>query len=244
MYIGNIMNMDQGYYDLSSFKQTSNNSLKLDNLPNDYFYSTEYEYMTLPEVQLLLTLSDSNISYSFSGLRKTTDLHQHQLTKALKRLQDRKYLSKNELGTYELTNSGSRYTKSLIRDLLNAKAVNIQDSIFSSQWKKLRTIPPLEKDIISSILEKRWFGNFRFLFKREIKNYVQLCWEDSDKNRVLLNIHTDGSIEVEYREIQSTSSSIGMVANWVSTELLNLNDVSVDVYEDDLTTHTDETTYN
>ena len=200
--------------------------------------------MTLPEVQLLLTLSDSNISYSFSGLRKTTELHQHQLAKALKRLQDRKYLSKNDLGTYELTFSGSRYTKSLIKDLLNAKAINRQDRIFTSQWKKLRTIPPLEQEIISSILEKRWFGNFRFLFKREIENHIQLCWEDSEKNRVQINIHSDGTIDIEYKETQSTSSSIGMVANWVSAELLNLNDVSVDVYEDDIVTHSDETTYN
>ncbi|MHA1198587.1 MAG: hypothetical protein ACTSQF_04465 [Candidatus Heimdallarchaeaceae archaeon] len=238
------MNMDQGYYDLSSFKQTRDNSLKLDNLPNDYFYSTEYEYMTLPEVQLLLTLSDSNISYSFSGLRKTTDLHQHQLTKALKRLQDRKYLSKNDLGTYELTYSGSRYTKSLIKDLLSAKALNIQNNDYNSQWKKIKTIPPLEQEIISSILEKRWFGNFRFLYKREIKSFIQLCWEDSENNQVRLFIHKDGSIDVEYRENQSTGSSIETVANWVSNELLNLDDVSIDVFEDEIVAHIDETTYN
>ncbi len=237
------MNMDQGYYDLSSFKQ-EDKSLKLDNLPDDYFYSLEYEYMTLPEVQLLLTLSDSNVAYSFSGLRKTTELHQHQLTKALKRLQDRKYLSKNDLGSYELTNSGSRYTKSLIRDLLNVKAIDIQNNNYSSKWKRLHTIPPLEQDIISSILEKRWFGNFRFIYKKQTKSYIQLCWEDLDKNRVHLNIHKDGIIDIEYQENHPSSSSINMVVNWVSGELIELDNVSLDVYEDKIITHTDEITYN
>jgi DNA-binding MarR family transcriptional regulator len=236
--------MDSGYYDLSKFQNTTDSGLKLDNLPNDYFYSTEYEYMTLPEVQLLLTLSDSNIIYSFSGLKKTTNLHQHQLTKALKRLQDREYLNKNNLGTYELTNSGSKYTKSLISDLLRAKALNRRRKKYTSQWKKIRTIPPLDQEIMSSILERRWFGNFRFLYRRQIENYVQLCWEDSEKNRVQVNIHQDGLIDVELREIQPTNSNVNTITNWVSGELKNIDDVSIDVYDDEITTHLGESTYN
>jgi hypothetical protein len=238
------MNIDQGYYDISSLDQTSTTGLKLDNLPNDYFYSTEYEYMTLPEVQLLLILSDSNITYSFSGLRKTTDLHQHQLTKALKRLQERKYLLKNDLGTYELTHSGSRYTKSLIGNLLNAKAVNIQEETYNSQWRKIRTFPPLERNIISSVLEQRWFGDFRFLYKKQLKNHIRLCWEDSERNSVFINIHDEGTIDIEFREIQSSNSGLNLILNWVSNELSNLDDVSIEVYEDDITTNIDKMTYN
>lgn len=236
--------MDQGYYDLTSFRQSSDNSLKLENLPNDYFYSTEYDYMTLPEVQLLLTLSDSNISYSFSGLRKTTDLHQHQLTKALKRLQDRKYLTKNDLGTYELTISGSKYTKTLIGNLMKAKALNRRVEDYNSQWKRIRTIPPLEQSIVSSLLEKRWFSGFRFLFKKQIENYIQLCWEDSDANRVRLNIYKEGYIDIEYKETQPTNSGIKVITNWVSNELLNLDDVSIDVHDEEIISNIDEMTYN
>lgn len=238
------MNMNQGYHNLSSFKENHENSLELDNLPNDYFYSTEYDYMTLPEVQLLLTLSDSNVSYSFSGLRKTTSLHQYQLTKALKRLQDRKFLLKNDMGTYELTNSGSRYTKSLIKNLTNNKAININSTEYNSQWKKIRTTPPLDQDIISSMLEKRWFGNFRFLYKKEMKNLIQLCWQDSENNQVCLFISKDGIIELEYRCSQPTSSNIMTVTNWISNELLNLNDVRIDIYDDEVINNINETTYN
>ena len=238
------MNMDQGYYDVSNFKNTEESGLKLDNLPNDYFYSTEYEYMTIPEVQLLLALSDSNISYSFSGLKKTTNLHQHQLAKALKRLQDRSYLSKNELGSYELTHSGSRYTKSLIGDLLNAKALNRRGQNYIVQHKKMRIIPPIDQEIISSSLERRWFGNFRFLYKRKIENYIQLCWEDLDGNRVYIKIHYDGSIDVEFRESSHSSSNINMITNWISGELVNIDNASIDVYDDEIATNIDDTTYN
>ena len=62
------MNLDHGYIDV----QYTNVPTLDDSLPNDYFYSTEYDYLTIHEVQLLLTLSDSQISYSFSGLRKRT----------------------------------------------------------------------------------------------------------------------------------------------------------------------------
>ena len=56
------MNMDHGYVDIPY-----NNILSLDDsIPNDYFYSIEYDYLTIHEVQLLLTLSDSQISYSSS----------------------------------------------------------------------------------------------------------------------------------------------------------------------------------
>lgn len=244
MYIDNNMKMNHGYYEISSFDKNSNFGLKLEDLPYDYFYSTEYDYMTLPEVQLLLILSDSNISYSFSGLRKTTELHQHQLTKALKRLQERKYLSKNNLGTYELTYSGSRYTKSLIKDLLSANAINIHNTKYNSQWRKIRIIPPLEQDIISAVLEQRWFGNFRFLYKKQLENYIQLCWEDSDKNRVHINIQKDGSIDLELREIQTSNAGINVISNWVSNELSNLDNINVEVYEDEIATNIDDMTYN
>lgn len=238
------MNMDKGYYDFSHFKITEESGLKLENLPNDYFYSTEYDYMTIPEVQLLLTLSDSNISYSFSGLKKTTNLHQHQLAKALKRLQDRSYLSKNKLGSYELTYSGSRYTKTLIKDLLNAKAINRKRQDYTAHYKKIRTIPPIDQEIISSSLERRWFGKFRFLYKRKIENYIQLCWEDSEDSRVQIIVNHDGVIDVEFREKQSSNSSLNMITNWISGELLSIDNVSIDVYDDEIITQIDETTYN
>lgn len=238
------MNIDQGYNSLSNLKQSKDSSLILDNLPSDYFYSTEYNYMTLPEVQLLLTLLDSNISYSFSGLRKTTELHQYQLTKALKRLQDRNFISKNDRGTYELTYAGSRYTTYLIKNLMNSKAINIDDIEYKSQWKRIKTIPPLEQEIIKSLFEKRWFDNFRFMYRKVLKSHILLCWEDSNKNQVHLLIHKDGTIDIEYRETEPSNSNIGSVTNWFRNELLDFDDVSIEVYDDEIDNSLDDITYN
>ena len=114
------MNVDHGYIDIPY----SNIPTLDDSLPNDYFYSNEYDYRTIHEVQLLLILSDSQISYSFSGLRKRTSLHQHKLTKAIKRLQDRNFLTKKENGSYELSDTGGSYTRKLLQDLVTKNAVN------------------------------------------------------------------------------------------------------------------------
>ena len=72
---------------------------QLEDVPRDYFYNLDYNYLTLQEVQLLLTLTDSQTAYSFSGLRKSTSLHQYQLTKAIKRLVDRDLVIKNKIRT-------------------------------------------------------------------------------------------------------------------------------------------------
>lgn len=238
------MNMDQGYQDFSNLKTGYNDNLELENLPKDYFYSTEYDYMTLPEVQLLLTLSDSNISYSFSGLRKTTLLHQHQLAKALKRLIDRGHISKRDNGTYETTNTGSKYTTELIKDLISNKAVNIQNNSFYSQWKKIHLIPPLESELLVSVFEKRWFGGFRFLFKRENKDGTELCWEDNDSNRVYLYIQKIGSIEFEYRATVPSYSKMEEATNWISNEILNLEEVNVEIEDYEIVDDFEKNTYN
>ncbi len=238
------MNMDHGYQDFSSLKTGYNDNLELDNLPKDYFYSIEYDYMTLPEVQLLLTLSDSHISYSFSGLRKTTLLHQHQLAKALKRLIDRDYLSKRDNGTYEITNIGSRYTTELIKDLISNKAVNIQNNSFYSQWKKILPIPPLESKLLVSVFEKRWFGSFRFLFKRENKDGTELCWEDNDNNRVYLYIQRRGSIDFEYRATAPSYSKMQEATNWISNEILNLGEVNIEIEDYEIVDDFEKNTYN
>ena len=238
------MNMDQGYQDFSNLKTGYNDNLELENLPKDYFYSTEYDYMTLPEVQLLLTLSDSNISYSFSGLRKTTLLHQHQLAKALKRLIDRGHISKRDNGTYETTNTGSKYTTELIKDLISNKAVNIQNNSFYSQWKKIHLIPPLESELLVSVFEKRWFGGFRFLFKRENKDGTELCWEDNDSNRVYLYIQKIGSIEFEYRATVPSYSKMEEATNWISNKILNLEEVKVEIEDYEIVDDFEKNTYN
>ena len=238
------MNMDKGYHDLPSFESLYSNTLELGNIPDDYFYSNEYDYLTLPEVQLLLILSDSQISYSFSGLRKTTSLHQHQLTKALKRLQDRSYLSKRDNGTYELTDSGSEYTKELLRNLLKNKAVNIQDTMYYSRWNRIKLIPPLDKNQIVSIFEKRWFGKFRFQYRREKESNIELCWEDSDNNKVHLYISNNGLMHIEYRSNQQDFPEMNNITNWLRNEIANLSDIKVDILDISISENISKDAYN
>ncbi|MBY9000728.1 MAG: hypothetical protein KGD64_07440, partial [Candidatus Heimdallarchaeota archaeon] len=215
------MNLDQGYIDIKY-----NNIPTLDDsLPNDYFYSTEYDYLTIQEVQLLLTLSDSQISYAFSGLRKRTALHQHKLTKAIRRLQERNLLLKNENGSYELTDSGSIYTRKLLKELVNKKAVNTTSAPNVSIVKKLRTIPPLDKERTANLLEKRWFNNYRFLYRREIGEFTELCWEDNEKNQCHIYLNSEGEIQIEYLSINQKINDTQSITDWISEEVQNQNDV-------------------
>ena len=238
------MNMDQGYRDFSNLKTGYDKNLELDNLPKDYFYSTEYDYLTLPEVQLLLTLSDSQISYSFSGLKKTTLLHQNQLTKALRRLIDRDFLSRRDSGSYELTDTGSRYTKDLVKDLISNNAVNIQNNRFYSRWKKIHLIPPIESELLVSTLEKRWFGSFRFLFKRENKEGTELCWEDNDNNRVHLYIQKIGQISMEYRATVPSYNKMQEATSWIKNEIIALDEVNIEIEDSESVVDFDKDTYN
>jgi DNA-binding MarR family transcriptional regulator len=223
------MNMDHGYTDIPY-----SNLPKLDDsLPNDYFYSNEYDYLTIQEVQLLLTLSDSQISYSFSGLRKRTSLHQHKLTKAIKRLQDRSFLSKNENGSYELTDNGSIYTRKLLQELVYKKAVSSTKIPSVSLVKKLRTIPPLEKRRIAALLEKRWFSNYRFLYRREIGDFTELCWEDNEKNQCHIYLNSEGEIQIECSSFNQKSSETQLITKWVSEEIQSYADVEVLIDEEE-----------
>ena len=223
------MNMDHGYQDISH-----SNILSLDDsLPNDYFYSTEYDYLTIHEVQLLLTLSDSQISYSFSGLRKKTTLHQHKLTKALRRLQEREFLIKNESGSYELTYNGSIYTRKLLQDLLNKNAINKNEDILNSSEKMLKLIPPIDREEISSLLEKRWFSDFRFLYKREINDLIELCWEDDNQNQCRLYINQISEIKVEYRSSNLHISDLESLTGWIIDEIKNHYDTNIQIDDEE-----------
>ncbi|MHA1592704.1 MAG: hypothetical protein ACTSUP_09565 [Candidatus Heimdallarchaeaceae archaeon] len=223
------MNMDHGYIDIPY-----SNILTLDDsLPNDYFYSNEYDYLTIQEVQLLLTLSDSQISYSFSGLKKKTSLHQHKLTKAIRRLQDRNLLSKKENGSYELTDNGSVYTRKLLQELVYKKAVSSTKIRNVSLVKKLRTIPPLEKRKIAALLEKRWFSNYRFLYRREIGDFTELCWEDNEKNQCHIYLNSEGEIQIESSSLNQKSNETQFITKWVSEEIQSYADVDVLIDEEE-----------
>ncbi|MHA1551203.1 MAG: hypothetical protein ACTSQC_04605 [Candidatus Heimdallarchaeaceae archaeon] len=223
------MNMDHGYIDIPY-----SNILTLDDsLPNDYFYSNEYDYLTIQEVQLLLTLSDSQISYSFSGLKKKTSLHQHKLTKAIRRLQDRNLLSKKENGSYELTDNGSVYTRKLLQELVYKKAVSSTKIRNVSLVKKLRTIPPLEKRKIAALLEKRWFSNYRFLYRREIGDFTELCWEDNEKNQCHIYLNSEGEIQIESSSLNQKSNDTQFITKWVSEEIQSYADVDVLIDEEE-----------
>ncbi len=226
------MNMDHGYIDIPY----SNIPTLDDSLPNDYFYSNEYDYLTIQEVQLLLTLSDSQISYSFSGLKKKTSLHQHKLTKAIRRLQDRSFLSKKENGSYELTDNGSVYTRKLLQELVNKKAVSSTKIPNVSLVKKLRTIPPLEKRKIAALLEKRWFSNYRFLYRREIGDYTELCWEDNEKNQCHIYLNSEGEIQIESSSLNQKSNETQFITKWVSEEIQSYADVDVLIDEKEICT--------
>jgi DNA-binding MarR family transcriptional regulator len=226
--------MDQGYKDIPFYENNYSAVPQLEDLPYDYFFSTDYNYLTIPEVQLLFILSDSQISYTFSGLRKTSSLHQHQLAKALKRLQDRDLLSKNENGTYELTDLGSKRTRDLLQELINKRALNIEDNQFISNWKKLRLVPPGDKETIASYLEKRWFGNFRYLYRRDTEHYIELCWEDNNKDQVQLYARKTGNIEVEYRTKQPKFSEMQIIIDWVRNEIINQSEIQLEIKEESI----------
>ena len=223
------MNMDHGYIDISY----SNIPTLDDSLPNDYFYSNEYDYLTIQEVQLLLTLSDSQISYSFSGLKKKISLHQHKLTKAIRRLQERSFLLKNENGSYELTDNGSIYTRKLLQELVNKKAISSTKTPNISLVKKLRTIPPLEKNKITALLEKRWFNNYRFLYRREIGDFTELCWEDNEKNQCHIYLNSKGEIQIESSSFNRKSNETQFITIWVSEEIQSYADVEVLIDEEE-----------
>ena len=227
------MNMDQGYQDIPFYEKDQSTIPQLDDLPYDYFFNTDYNYLTIPEVQLLLILSDSQISYTFSGLRKTTSLHQHQLTKALKRLQERELLHKNKEGTYEITYLGSKRTRKLWNDLIKKRAINTQENLSYSNWKRIKTIPPINQDIIASFLERRWFGNYRYLFRKELEDSIELCWEDSRKNRVHLYIGAFGYIDIEYKTKHPSFSEMTYISNWIRNEIVNQNDIVTEIEEID-----------
>ncbi|MCG3227347.1 MAG: MarR family transcriptional regulator [Candidatus Heimdallarchaeota archaeon] len=227
------MNIDQGYQDMPFYDKSQSTIPKLDELPYDYFYNTDYNYLTIPEVQLLLILSDSQVSYTFSGLRKTTSLHQHQLTKALKRLQDRELLLKKDNGTYEITDLGSKRTRELLRDLIKNRAINTQENLSYSNWKRMKIIPPIDQDIIVSYLERRWFGKFRYLYRKNLENSIELCWEDGRKNQVHLFIGAFGDVDIEYRTKHPSYSEMTYISNWIKNEIVNQNDVLTKIEEID-----------
>ncbi len=238
------MNVDHGYQDKSLFESYSPVIPQIDNLPQDYFYSTDYDYLTLPEVQLLLTLSDSQISYSFSGLRKTTSLHQHQLSKALKRLKDREFLAKNKNGTYELTDLGSIYTRDLLNDLIRKKAVSLRNNKYYSRRRKLKFIPPIDQRTLTRNFDKRWFGNFRYLYKRETDLKIELCWEDNSNNKLLINIGQNGEVDVEYKSLIPDYSEFYQVTHWIMNDISNQNDVTVQMVDHELDESVDKVPYN
>ena len=238
------MNVDHGYQDKSIFESNSPVIPQIDNLPHDYFYSTDYDYLTLPEVQLLLTLSDSQISYSFSGLRKSTSLHQHQLSKALKRLKDREFLAKNENGTYELTDLGSVYTRDLLKDLIRKKAVSLQNSKYYSRRRKLKFIPPIDQTTLVRNFDRRWFGSFRYLYKRETEEDVELCWEDNKDNKLHININQKGEVDVEYKSIIPDYSEFYKATHWIMNDISSQNDVTIQMVDHELKESVDKVPYN
>ncbi|MFW9851941.1 MAG: hypothetical protein ACFFDS_03300 [Candidatus Thorarchaeota archaeon] len=225
------MNVDQRYYDYPIAENKYDSVPTLDNLPYDYFFNDDYNYLTIPEVQLLLTLSDSRISYSFSGLKKTTSLHQHQLTKALKRLQSRDFLIKNENGTYELTDLGSEYTRQLFQELISKKAVSIHNNQYFSNWKRLKIIPPHEQEFLASYLQKKWFSSFRYLYRKETEQSLELCWEDHNGDQIHMYISSE-YIDIEYRSIKPSYSDMQLISKWISDEISSESNFEVDIEEE------------
>ncbi len=210
------MNFDKGYSDLSS-----QFSIKIDNLPSDYFYNNEYEYLTIPEAQLLLTLSEKNVSYTFSGLKKKTKLHQYRISKSLKRLQDRELITKDERGTYSLTNEGMEFTKNILYSLINKERGY---KAFSSERGSTKLLvyfyPQVKLSDVVTKLSGRWFSSFRFIYIRELADHsIELCWEDDENNQIILSIN-DKRSELEYRYYSFSSDKIQLFINWISKEMM------------------------
>lgn len=195
------------------------NTNVIEHLPEDYFYKNEYDYLTLPEVQLLLLLSDTKKVYSFSGLKKSAELHQHRLNKSIKRLQERDLLKKRKDGDYELTEDGSVYTHNLINTLIKNEALKISPSPVKSAYVRYTLIPPLSKEKVASLFEKRWFDNFRYLYKKESEERITICWENENNDQLLAHIEENGEIIAEYKSKKPENNIMFHLTNWMKREL-------------------------
>ncbi|MHA1408636.1 MAG: hypothetical protein ACTSSG_14820 [Candidatus Heimdallarchaeaceae archaeon] len=223
------MKLDQGQVNYPQISNEFSSAIQLDELPYDYFYTTDYNYLTLPEVQLLVILSDSQVSYSFSGLRKKTELHQHQLNKALKRLIDKKLLFKKLNGTYELTHSGSKKTRELLRVLVSNNKLKTRIVDYSSYRRKFILHPPSNQDILIDIFEKRWFGAYRFLFSKRNDESVELCWEDNQNSTLHIFIKKDGNIDLQLKYERDASSEVKQISKWIIQQINNHTESEVEV---------------
>ncbi|MHA1304267.1 MAG: hypothetical protein ACTSQE_08030 [Candidatus Heimdallarchaeaceae archaeon] len=202
-------------------EQLGQSTPSFSDLPYDYFYTNEYEYLTLPEAQLLLILADSKVSYTFSGLRKKTQLHQYRISKSLKRLQDRDLIHKNEGGTYSLTPEGGKFTRRLINELVNQKTIN--PSYIKHYIKKIRIelTPRINQSALVSKLSGRWFSDFRFLYMKENGEYgLELCWEDNENDQVLLLIQSNSEVAIESKFKQPREDKVQVFVNWIARELM------------------------
>ncbi|MHA1114859.1 MAG: winged helix DNA-binding protein [Candidatus Heimdallarchaeaceae archaeon] len=217
----NAMNLHRD--DFEKFQYSEPN---LGNLPYDFFYSNEYNYITLPEVQVLFALSDSSVSYTFSGLRKKTQLHQYKISKSLKRLQERDLIDKEQDGTYSLTTKGEEFSRKLVKELLKRKNISYEKyDDFQTQKVKLFTKRSLDQQYIKNKLYGRWFGDFRFLYAKEDGKSLKLCWEDTENWQITLENTSNNQLYIQFNHRDYEKTKIDNFTNWLSKELLTEVDI-------------------
>ncbi|MHA1866230.1 MAG: MarR family transcriptional regulator [Candidatus Heimdallarchaeaceae archaeon] len=217
----NAMNLHRD--DFEKFEYSEPN---LGNLPYDLFYSNEYNYITLPEVQVLFALTDSSTSYTFSGLRKRTQLHQYKISKSLKRLQERDLIDKEQDGTYSLTAKGEEFSRKLIKELLKRKDISYPKyNNFQIQRVKLFAKRNLDQKYIKKKLYGRWFGDFRFLYAKEDEKSLKLCWEDTENWQIILENTINNQLYIQFNLKDYEKTKIDNFTNWLSKELLTEVDI-------------------
>ncbi len=122
------------------------------------------------DLEILSHLSaESEVQVAFQGLRRSLDIHQESLSRALRRLQENGLVCSNEEG-YRISPEG----------LARARVLAQRDQ--SPSVPVLRTVLPGEKEgrYAADGLRQRWFGPLRWYgFSQDLKG-VTLSWTTAD----------------------------------------------------------------
>ncbi|MHA1686036.1 MAG: hypothetical protein ACTSYD_06445 [Candidatus Heimdallarchaeaceae archaeon] len=212
---------------------TNDLPISIDAVPLDYFYSETYDYLTLPEAKLLITLANGHPVYTFSGLKTKTNLHQQRLTKALKRLQERGLVIKNSKGTYQLSDKGVMYSHHLVQNLIKEFNSPINKTKIKDYSLRYNIVidAHLEFDgsyeSIVDTLERKWFGAFRYLFKRNHDSWIELVWINNLFNNQQLYLHINlitGQTKIKLESSSHISSnSVSTILHWLESELSSIH---------------------
>ena len=170
-------------------------------------YSSDYSYLTLDELQILGTLDftnkvhgsendQSSAYFTFQGIKRKAGLHPQRLSKAIKRLKEKRLIKQSLKQEYVLTESGetmfSKVMKYLRPSLLFPKENYVRT------WVSLGVNPfDVELSQIVEELKGKWVGDMRFISYLETEYFCVFDWTDvSGKIHAAILFTSSGDIEV------------------------------------------------